>query len=205
MLLIAIGAVMTPPVVALTLGNSLSAVWASPGLYAFVLVAVCAARFPVDRTETRRLTAGVLALTVIAVLLAPAHAYYRNGHPFSEGRNYYSLATAEVMKRWRQASSSPLKTVSGDKLAMALGFYSPDHPAFVIPFTMLSLILMRSSSISSFSRSFGDLRAFRHGLPRSSSHRLRRVEIPGLAAQLSSLMTRRAAVPTERCPVKTFL
>ncbi|MBV5271258.1 MAG: hypothetical protein JZU55_16835, partial [Afipia sp.] len=58
----------------------------------------------------------------------------RNSHPFSEGRNYYSLATAEVMKRWRQASSVPLKTVSGDKLAMALGFYAPEHPAFVIPF-----------------------------------------------------------------------
>lgn len=134
LLLVAIGAVITPPVVALMLGNSLSAVWASPGLYAFVLVAVCAAKFPVDRTETRRLAASVLALTLIAVSVAPAHAYYRNGHPFSEGRNYYSLATAEVMKRWRQASSSPLKTVSGDKLAMALGFYSPDHPAFVIPF-----------------------------------------------------------------------
>lgn len=134
LLLIAVGAVITPPAAALLLGNSLSAVWASPGLYAFVLVAVCAAKFPVDRAETRRLATGVLVLTVIAVLLAPAHAYYRNSHPFSEGRNYYSLATIEVMKRWRQASSSPLKTVSGDKLAMALGFYSPDHPAFVIPF-----------------------------------------------------------------------
>lgn len=134
LLLVAIGAVITPPVVALMLGNSLSAVWASPGLYAFVLVAVCAAKFPVDRTETRRLAAGVLVLTVIAVLIAPAHAYYRSSHPFSEGRNYYSLATAEVMKRWRQASTGPLKTVSGDKLGMALGFYSPDHPGFVIPF-----------------------------------------------------------------------
>jgi hypothetical protein len=71
---------------------------------------------------------------LVAVLLAPAHAYYRNVHPFSEGRNYYSLATDEVMQRWRQVSSKPLKTVSGDKLAMALAFYSADHPAFVIPF-----------------------------------------------------------------------
>ena len=134
-LLVAIGATIAPPAVSIVLGNSLSAVWASPGLFAFVLVAVCAAKFPVSRTETRRLAASVLALTVIAVvLLAPAHAYYRNRHPFSEGRNYYSSAAAEVMKRWRAVSSSPLKTVSGDKLAMALAFYSPDHPAFVIPF-----------------------------------------------------------------------
>ena len=134
LLLVATGAVVTPPLVSLILGSSLSAVWASPGLFAFVLVAVCAAKFPVDRRETRRLAVGVLTLTVIAVLLAPAHAYYRNRHPFSEGRNYYSLATVELMKRWRQVASVPLETVSGDKLAMALGFYSPDHPAFVIPF-----------------------------------------------------------------------
>ena len=134
LVLVAIGAIISPPAVSLVLGSSLSPVWASPGLFVFVLVAVCAARFPIDRAETRRLALGVLALTVIAVLLAPAHAYYRNLHPFSEGRNYYSLAAAEVMKRWREISSSPLKTVSGDKLAMALAFYSPDHPAFTIPF-----------------------------------------------------------------------
>lgn len=134
LLLVAIGAIITPPAVALVLGNLLSAVWASPGLYLFVLVGVCAAKFPVGRIETRRLALGVLTLTVIAILLAPAHAYYRNGHPFSEGRNYYSLAADEVLKRWRQVSGVPLKTVSGDKLAMALGFYAPEHPAFVIPY-----------------------------------------------------------------------
>jgi len=134
LLLIAIGAIIAPPVVSLMLRSSLTAVWASPGLFAFVLVAVCAARFPVDRTETRRLAAGILAVTLVAVLLAPAHAYYRNGHPFREGRNYYSRAMTEVMQRWRQVSPSPLKTVSGDKLAMALAFYSSDHPAFVVPF-----------------------------------------------------------------------
>jgi hypothetical protein len=44
------------------------------------------------------------------------------------------LAAAEVMQRWRQLSPVPLRTVSGDKLAMALSFYSPDHPAFNVPF-----------------------------------------------------------------------
>ncbi len=134
LLLIAIGAIIAPPIVSLMLRSSLTAVWASPGLFVFVLAAVCAARFPVDRTETRRLAAGIFVVTLAAVLLAPAHAYYRNGHPFSEGRNYYSRATEEVMRRWRLISSTPLKTVSGDKLAMALGFYAPDHPAFVVPF-----------------------------------------------------------------------
>lgn len=38
------------------------------------------------------------------------------------------------MKRWREVSPVPFKTVSGDKLAMALGFYAPEHPAFVVPF-----------------------------------------------------------------------
>lgn len=134
LLLIAVGAIIVPPLVSLVLRSSLTAVWAAPGLFLFVLVAVCSVRFAVDRGETRRLAAGILALTLVAVLLAPAHAWYRNGHPFSEGRNYYSLAAAEVMQRWRQTSPNPLRTVSGDKLAMALAFYSPDHPAFVVPF-----------------------------------------------------------------------
>lgn len=134
LLLIAVGAIIVPPLVSLVLRSSLTAVWAAPGLFLFVLVAVCSVRFAVDRGETRRLAAGILALTLVAVLLAPAHAWYRNGHPFSEGRNYYSLAAAEVMQRWRQTSPNLLRTVSGDKLAMALAFYSPDHPAFVVPF-----------------------------------------------------------------------
>lgn len=134
LLLIAVGAIIVPPLVSLVLRSSLTAVWAAPGLFLFVLVAVCSVRFAVDRGETRRLAAGILALTLVAVLLAPAHAWYRNGHPFSEGRNYYSLAAAEVMQRWRQTFPNPLRTVSGDKLAMALAFYSPDHPAFVVPF-----------------------------------------------------------------------
>lgn len=134
LLLVAIGAIIAPPLVSLALRNSLTAIWASPGLFAFVLVAVCAARFAVDRTEMRRLAVGIVTLTVVAVLIAPAHAWYRNGHPFSEGRNYYAPAAAEVMQRWRQLSPMPLKTVSGDKLAMALAFYSPDHPAFDVPF-----------------------------------------------------------------------
>ncbi|TKT72922.1 glycosyltransferase family 39 protein [Afipia massiliensis] len=135
LLLVAIGAIIVPPVVSLMLRSSLTTVWASPGLFVFVLVAVCAARFPVDRTQTRRLAASILAVTLVAVLLAPAHAYYRNGHPFKEGRNYYSRATTEVMRRWRQVSPSLLKTVSGDRLAMALTFYAPVRPAFVLPFT----------------------------------------------------------------------
>lgn len=134
LLLIGVGAIITPPIVSLVLRSALTAVWASPGLFVFVLVAVCAARFPVDRGETRRLAVGVLVLTVLAVVLAPAHAWYRNGHPFSEGRNYYSLAAAEVIKRWREVAPVPLRTVSGDKLAMALGFYAPEHPAFMVPF-----------------------------------------------------------------------
>jgi len=134
LLLIAVGAVIAPLLASLTLKSSLTAVWAAPGLFVFVLVAVCSARFAVHREETRRLAAGILALTLVAVLLAPVHAWYRNIHPFSEGRNYYSLAATEVMQRWRELSPDPLKTVSGDKLAMALAFYAPDHPAFAVPF-----------------------------------------------------------------------
>jgi hypothetical protein len=58
LLLIAVGAIIAPPLVSLVLRSSLTAVWAAPGLFLFVLVAVCSVRFAVDRDETRRLAAG---------------------------------------------------------------------------------------------------------------------------------------------------
>jgi len=131
LLLVAIGAVVTPPIVSVVLKSSLSPVWASPGLFAFVLVAVCAAKFPVDRVETRRLALGILAFAMCAVVAAPVHAYYRNTHPYKEGRNYYRLAAQEVTQRWRQLTPEPLKATNGEALAMALAFYGSDHPAYL--------------------------------------------------------------------------
>jgi 4-amino-4-deoxy-L-arabinose transferase-like glycosyltransferase len=136
LLLIAVATIVLPPVVAVTLKSSLTVTWAAQGFFLFIVVAVCSAKCPVDRIEADKLAALVLAITAVALLVAPVHAFYRNGHPFNEGRNYYRLASQELTRHWREVSTAPLADVSGDKLAMAMSFYGEDHPAFIIPYNL---------------------------------------------------------------------
>jgi 4-amino-4-deoxy-L-arabinose transferase-like glycosyltransferase len=131
--LIAVATVLLPPLATIALKSTVTVTWAAQGLFLFVVVAVSAARFSVARIDVDRLAAVVVAGTCLALLSAPVHAFYRNTHPFNEGRNYYRLASEELTRRWRAVSETPLAYVSGDKLAMAMGFYGADHPAFINP------------------------------------------------------------------------
>ena len=130
---IGFGTLVIPLVVGLFLKNSLTAVWASPGLFIFVVLAVAAAKTPIDRIHLQRLSWGVLAFTILMILAAPIHAMYRNTHAFPEGRNYFRLATEKLMDRWNLVTALPLKTVTGDRLAGAISFYSQDHPKYFPP------------------------------------------------------------------------
>ncbi|WP_315831417.1 glycosyltransferase family 39 protein [Bradyrhizobium prioriisuperbiae] len=134
LLSIAVATIIVPPLVTIMLKSSITSTWAAQGLFLFVVVAVCAAKFSVDRIDIDRLAAVILLATCVALVCAPIHAFYRNTHPFKEGRNYYKLASHELMRQWRKVSTTPLAAASGDKLAMALSFYSPDHPLFVVPY-----------------------------------------------------------------------
>lgn len=134
LLLIAIVTIIVPPVVTVALKSAITPTWAAQGLFLFVVVAVGAATFSVERIDIDRLAAVILVATSVVLAGAPVHAVYRNTHPFKEGRNYYGLAAHELMRQWHKVSTVPLATVSGDKLAMALSFYSPDHPLFVVPY-----------------------------------------------------------------------
>jgi len=133
LLLIAVGSVLAPAIVTAALRSEITSIWAAQGLFLFIVVMVCSAKFPIDRTQTVNLAAIVVATTLLAILIAPAHAWYRNTHPFKEGRNYYRLAAEQLTKKWRETSSVPLKNVSGETLAMTVGFYGDDHPIFALP------------------------------------------------------------------------
>lgn len=135
LLLIGIGAIVSPPIAGIFLRTAVTSVWAGPGLFIFVIVSVCGSQFEIERQATRRLAGGILGFTILAVIVAPIYAVYRNSHPSPEGRNYFRLATIELMKRWRQTTSQQLENASGDKLGMAIGFYSLDHPTFIAPAT----------------------------------------------------------------------
>ena len=135
LLLIGVGTIISPPIVSLFSKSVIVPLWASQGLFIFVVVAVCAARFSIDRIEIVRLAGAICIFTIALLLIAPVHAYYRNTNPFPEGRNYFSLATKELMARWTALTPARLKIVSGERLAAAISFYSPDHPVYVVPST----------------------------------------------------------------------
>ncbi|WP_368367110.1 glycosyltransferase family 39 protein [Bradyrhizobium commune] len=133
---VAIGTIVLPVLTSLAMGTDLPSLWALQGLFLFVVLIVCGARYPVERFYTVNVTVIAAGVALAAVLVAaPIHAVYRNIHGYEEGRNFYGLAANELTRQWRELTGEPLGAVSGDdSLAFATAFYSPDHPHYARPF-----------------------------------------------------------------------
>lgn len=132
LLLIAAGTMFLPPITALAMGTDMQPIWALQGLFMLAILVVCGASYPIDRADSVNLTAGMIGIALFAILVAaPAHALYRNSHPLHEGRNFYRPAAEELTRQWHVQSDAPLAVAGGDDdLALALAFYSPDHPRY---------------------------------------------------------------------------
>ncbi|MBR0957637.1 glycosyltransferase family 39 protein [Bradyrhizobium japonicum] len=133
---VAIGTIVLPVLTSLAMGTDLPSLWALQGLFLFVILVVCGARYPIERFHTVNVTAIVAGAALAAVLVAaPIHALYRNDRGYEEGRNLYAQAARELTRQWRELTGEPLSAVSGDgSLAFATAFYSPDHPNNARPF-----------------------------------------------------------------------
>ncbi len=129
---IGIATVVLPMAAIIGLRTHFPALWAWQGLFLIVIVVVGGAGFSIERFYPVNLAVLVFGIAAICVVVvAPAHAIYRNTHPFKEGRNFYRPAVAELTRRWHAVSDTPLPSVSGtDALAFAAAFYSPDHPEY---------------------------------------------------------------------------
>ncbi|WP_084299103.1 glycosyltransferase family 39 protein [Bradyrhizobium sp. WSM1743] len=127
---VAIGTIVLPVLTSLAMGTDLPSLWALQGLFLFLILVVCGARYPIERFYTVNVTVIVAGVALAAVLVAaPVHALYRNNHGYEEGRNLYALTARELTRQWRELIGEPLSAVSGDgSLAFATAFYSPDHP-----------------------------------------------------------------------------
>ncbi len=133
---IAIGTIVLPVVTSLGLGTDLPSLWALQGLFLFVVLIVCGARYPIERFYTVNVTVLVAGVALAAALVAaPIHAVYRNTHGYEEGRNLYGDVASMLTREWRDVTGQPMSGVSGDDaLAFAAAFYSPDHPQYTRPF-----------------------------------------------------------------------
>lgn len=136
LLLIGVGTILFPTIIAVTVGTHLPSIWATQGLFLFVILVVCGASYPISRFHTVNLAVLVTGIALIAVLVAaPIHAVHRNRHSYEEARNFYQPVALELTRLWHEHSDSPLPRVSGDDaLAFATAFYSPDHPVYARPF-----------------------------------------------------------------------
>jgi Dolichyl-phosphate-mannose-protein mannosyltransferase len=133
--LVSIGTIAFPAITTVALGADMPPLWALQGLFLFVILIVCGASYPIERFYSVNLAVAVIGIAVVAVVVAaPLHAFYRNSHPLHEGRNFFSQAAAELTRRWHEQSDAALAAVGGDDgLALAMAFYSPDHPVYQSP------------------------------------------------------------------------
>jgi len=133
---VAIGTIVLPVLTSLALGTDLPSLWALQGVFLFVVLIVCGARYPLERFYTVNVAVIVAGVALVAVLVAaPIHAIYRNINGYEEGRNFYAQAAGELTRQWGELTGEPLGAVSGDdSLAFAAAFYSPDHPQYARPF-----------------------------------------------------------------------
>ncbi|WP_439410071.1 glycosyltransferase family 39 protein [Bradyrhizobium sp. DASA03076] len=133
---VAIGTIALPVPTSLAMGTDLPSLWALQGLFLFVVLIVCGARYPIERFYTVNVTVIVAGVALVAVLVAaPIHAAYRNVNGYEEARNLYAQAASELTRQWHELTGESLRAVNGDdSLAFATAFYSPDHPHYARPF-----------------------------------------------------------------------
>ena len=130
--LLGIATIVFPAVTAVLLRSSMMVIWSVQGLFLFVILLVCGASYQIERDRIAGLAAFTVGAALLcAVIVAPAHAVYRNTHPLHEGRNFYAAVAEELTRQWHAQVGTPLQAVGGDDaLAFALAFYSPDHPVY---------------------------------------------------------------------------
>jgi hypothetical protein len=130
--LLSIATIVFPAVTAVLLRSSMMVIWSLQGLFLFVILLVCGASYRIERDRIAGLTAFTVGAALLcAVIVAPAHAVYRNTHPLHEGRNFYGQVAEELTRQWHAQVGTPLRAVGGDDaLAFAVAFYSPDHPVY---------------------------------------------------------------------------
>jgi len=131
---VTVGTIVFPAIAAIVVGAHMPGVWASQGLFLFVVIVVCSTSYSIERFYTVNLIVIVAGIALVAVfVVAPLHAFYRNTHPLDEGRNFYRLSALELTRLWHSQVDVPLPIVGGEEgLALATAFYSPDHPLFEV-------------------------------------------------------------------------
>jgi 4-amino-4-deoxy-L-arabinose transferase-like glycosyltransferase len=128
---------LLPALSAPFLGVPLTSLWTMPGWFLLPIVLLAPDAAAVPRPRAVAVAASVLAITVLALVAAPAVAWTKHAAGSKHGREYYRALSDEITQEWRRHTQRPLSIVAGDmNLVGAITFYSPDHPDSVPDFDL---------------------------------------------------------------------
>ncbi len=129
------GQILLPALSAPFLGVELTSLWTMQGWFLLPIVLLAPQAATVTRSGAVFTAAAVIAVTVLALLAAPAIAWTKHVGGTKHGESLYRLLSDEITRQWHRDMHRPLTIVMGD-LAEAVTFYSPDHPDSVPGFDL---------------------------------------------------------------------
>jgi dolichyl-phosphate-mannose-protein mannosyltransferase len=121
------GQILLPALSAPFLGVELTSLWTMQAWFLLPIVLLAPQTVAVTRSSVVHIAAAVIAISMLALLAAPAISWSRHVNGTKHGESLYRAISDEVTRQWHQHSDRPLTIVMGD-LSEAVTFYSPDHP-----------------------------------------------------------------------------
>jgi 4-amino-4-deoxy-L-arabinose transferase-like glycosyltransferase len=123
---------LLPVPVALATGTILTPLWSMSAWFLLPIVLLAPAGLQMSRGAALRIAALVAAITLGALAAAPVLAWRRHVETDKDGRAWSRLVSAELTRRWHDATGHALRLVAGNPdFAAAATFYSADRPSFI--------------------------------------------------------------------------
>jgi len=120
---------LLPMLTAPLIGVNLTSLWTMSAWFLLPIVLLAPPQAVLSRATTMRVAIGVAVLTAAILAASPVVAWRNYFRESKDGRAYYGVVSKELTKVWRTRMHRPLTIVTGNySLALAAGFYSPDHP-----------------------------------------------------------------------------
>jgi 4-amino-4-deoxy-L-arabinose transferase-like glycosyltransferase len=126
---------LLPALSAPFLGVALTSLWTMQSWFLLPIILLAPAAAVVARPAAVAVAASVLAVTVLALLAAPAVAWSRHVSGSKHGEPLFRLLSEEITREWRRHTDRPLTIVMGSPVE-AITFYGPDHPDAVPDFNL---------------------------------------------------------------------
>ncbi len=124
-----------PMLTAPLLGGLLVPLWTMQGWFLLPIILLAPDAVTPRRDVAVNVAAAIFAVTLAAVLAAPAIAWARFNHPGEPERVSYQGVSVQATELWHRMIGRPLTIVAGGgTLPNAVTFYSPDHPDSVLSF-----------------------------------------------------------------------